>query len=139
MSPIAFDTTPQLGGVDLATTDKAYSRAIVMGLAGVIPASSADVADFYVILPFNMTLQRMKVVCKVAPTGAMTVQLRRSTNRTTPSWSDVTGFLATFTSGQQSAIVDPTDVDVNEDDLLGFSIGTGSGTNLLLEVVAKSR
>lgn len=120
-------------------TGTSGERAVTLGLAGTIPASGTDTSDFFVPLPFNMTLLRMKATCKTAPTGAMVVQLRRSTNNTTPSWSDVTGFSVTFTSSQNTAVADPSDVSVNEGDLLGFSVSTGSGTNIIVEAIGTVR
>jgi hypothetical protein len=120
-------------------TTVSAERALSMGLGGTVPATAADTADFVVQVPFNMTLKRLKATAKTGPGGAMAVQLRRSTNPTTPSYSNVTGFVATFVAGQSSAVVDPTDVDVNEGDLLNFSVSTGGGQNLLVEAIGVTR
>jgi hypothetical protein len=125
------------GGTAGATVSA--ERALSMGLGGTVPATAADTADFVVQVPFNMTLKRLKVTAKTAPGGAMAVQLRRSTNATTPSYSNVSGFVATFTASQSSAVVDPADVDVNEGDLLNFSVSTGGGQNLLVEAIGVTR
>lgn len=114
-------------------------RAITLGISGIVPATVTDGADFIVAVPFDMTLLRIKATCKVAPTGAMVPQLRLSTNATSPSWADVSGFAVTFVSGQSSAVANPTDVTVSEGNLLGLSVGTGSGTNLLVEAIGVCR
>lgn len=112
--------------------------ALMIGIAGTLAAGS-DIADFPLCVPFPMTLRRMKTMLKSGATGAMTVQLRRSTTMNPPSYSNVSGFLATYASGQTAIQVDPTDVDVNENDCLNLSIATPSGTNLLVEIIGIAR
>lgn len=116
-------------------------RALVLGKAGTIAATDADAADFPFVVPFNMTLMKMKVTMKTAPSGAMVVQLRKAaaTITTAPTYSDVSGFSVTFSASNVLAIADPTDADVGEGDFLNFSCTTGSGTNLLLALVGKLR
>jgi hypothetical protein len=126
-------------GTDYDTAWVDAERVLTLGIGGTIAGTVTDGADFIVQIPFDMTLKRIKATAKGAPTGAMVPQLRRSTNATTPSWADVSGFSVTFVSGQSSAVADPTDVNVSEGDLLGLSVGTGSGSNLLVEVVGKLR
>jgi hypothetical protein len=114
-------------------------RAMVIGKAGALPTLLNDGADFPLVVPFDMTLRRMKSICAIAPTTNMVVQLRLSTDPLTPSYSDVAGFTTTFTAAQQSATVDPDDFDVSEGDVLNLSITSGSGQNMLTEIVGVAR
>lgn len=111
----------------------------MLGIAGAIAATETDQADFLVVVPFNMTLRRMKVSVAAAVAGAMVVQLRRSTTVNPQTYSNVTGFSVTFSSGQFVQTVDPTDVDVNEGDVLNVSCTTGSGSNLLVAAIGVVR
>ena len=116
-------------------------RAILLGKGGAIQATDTNAADFPVAVPFNCTLLRMKVTMKVAPAGAMVVQLRSSANpiTTAPTYSDVSGFSVTFTGSNVLAVVDPANVNLSEGDFLNFSCTTGSGSNLLVECVVVLR
>jgi hypothetical protein len=125
-------------GITIQGTD-VMLMAIALGISGTIGGTVTDGADYPVPIPFNMTLQKMKVFCKTAPAGAMVTQLRRATSITAPTFSDVTGFATTHVASQNGAVVDPTDVDINENDVLNLSIATGSGANLLAMIVGKKR
>lgn len=124
-----------------ATQTAAPQTALSLGVAGTIPASAAaDTSDFFIIVPCAMTITRLKAVCKTAPSSNTTIQLRKSTDSGS-TWADVTGFSVTVNASALVGTADPTDTTVNEGDLLGFSVtaGGGSGTNLMLEVVAVPR
>lgn len=114
-------------------------RAMVIGKSGAIPTTLGDGVDFPLVVPFDMTLRRMKSICAEAPTTNMVVQLRLSTDAVTPSYSDVAGFTLTFVAGQQSANIDPDDADVSEGDVLNLSMTSGSGQNMLTEIVGVAR
>jgi hypothetical protein len=116
-------------------------HAFVLGKAGAIGVTETDASDFFFIVPFNCTLLRMKAVVKSAATGASAVQLRTAAGpiTSTITWGNVTGFVATFANTNFVATVDPADVNASEGDLLGFSVATGSGSNLLVEVVVVKR
>jgi hypothetical protein len=116
-------------------------RAFVLGKAGAIGATETDASDMFFIVPFDCTMLRMKAVVKTAATGAMTVQLRKATTPTNSiTWGNVSGFVCTYTgSGYFVATIDPANVNASEGDLLGFSCATGSGADLLVEVVAVLR
>lgn len=124
----------------LATTAyvDAKERALTLGKGGVIGATETNAADFPMIVPFALTMKRMKVVLNTAASGAMAVQLRKASAPGTavPSYSDVSGFLCTFANGSQIATVTPgTAILASEGDLLNFSATTGSGSNMMVEVV----
>ena len=123
----------------LATTAyvDAKERVISFGKGGAIGATETNAADFPVCVPFAVTMKRMKVTLGTACSGAMTVQLRKATSPVTtpPSYSDVANFIVTFSSGNVLAVVDPADLTAAEGDFLNFSVGTGSGANLLVEVI----
>ncbi len=116
-------------------------RGFTMGKGGSISATETNAADYPILVPYDCTLMRMKASLKTAASGAMVVTLRQSAGpiTTAPSYSDVTGFSATFSTNNVAAVVDPADVDVSEGDMLNFSCTTGSGANILLEVVVKLR
>lgn len=120
---------------------QSLERGFVLGKAGAIGATETDAADFYFICPFNATLLRMKTTLRTAASGAMTVQLRTAAGpiTSTVTWGNVSGFVTTYSASNYVAVVDPANVNVAEGDLLGFSCGTGSGTDLLVEVVAVLR
>ncbi len=125
----------------LATTAyvDAKERAFLFGKAGAIGATETNAADFPFIVPFAATMKRCKVVLGAAASGAMTVQIRKASAPGTavPSYADVTGFIATFASGSQIATFTlGTAVTTAEGDLLNFSCATGSGVNMMVEVVA---
>ncbi len=125
----------------LATTAyvDAKERAFLFGKAGVIGATETNAADFPLIVPFAITMKRMKAVLATAASGAMTVQIRKASAPGTavPSYADVTGFVGTFANGSQIATFTlGTAVTAAEGDLLNFSCATGSGVNLMVEVVA---
>ncbi len=112
-------------------------RALTMGLAGTVAATATDTADFLMVVPFNMTLRRIKASAKTAPTGAMAVQIRRSTDAGA-TYANAFGTV-TFTANTRTAASDPADLDVNEGDVLNFSVSTGSGSNLMVELVGVAR
>lgn len=114
--------------------------ALMMGRAGAIPAAtSADAADFLVIVPFNITALRLKATAKTAPTSATTMQIRRSTDGG-DSFSDAFGTVQ-LGANSKDGVSDPANLDLNEGDVLQFSVtvGGGSGTNLAVMVVGKAR
>ena len=115
-------------------------HALVMGLAGAPPtATSNDVADFYVIVPFNMTLTRLKATMKTVPSTNTTFQVRRSVD-SGASFADAFGTV-TVDASAYVGTADPGDLDVNEGDVLNFSVtvGGGSGANAAIFVVGKAR
>lgn len=112
-------------------------RVFTMGKAGTIAATETDAADFLLVVPFPCTLKRLKTSRKTA-VNASVVQIRRSTD-SGASYSNAFGS-ATFASGTALvATADPADLNVNEGDILNFSVATGGGTNLLVEVTAVPR
>lgn len=120
----------------------AYSeQAFMLAISGVISPTMADSADFNLVIPWNCTILRMKATTKAAVTGACAVKLRSAATpiTTPPAFGDVTGFTCTFANGNVLAVVDPANVDFSEGDMLGLSVTTGSGVNLLVEVVAVKR
>lgn len=136
----ADDNSTKIATTAYADTIKAllFERGLIIGKAGALPTTSTDGADTYLPLPFNMTLRRMKVTAK-SVTSSMVVQLRKSTD-SGANWSDVSNFVVTFSSGDKLKVVDPANVDLAEGDLIGLSItGAGSGSDLLVEVVAIPR
>lgn len=125
----------------LATTAyvDAKERALTLGKGGAIGATETNAADFPMIVPFAITMKRMKAVLNTAASGAMTVQLQKASAPGTavPSYSAVNGFVCTFANGSTIATITPgTAVTAAEGDLLNFSAATGSGNSLLVEVVA---
>jgi len=116
-------------------------RGLTLGKGGSILTTDTNAADYPICVPYNCTLLRMKVTLKTAASGAMVVQLRSAAGpiTTAPTYSDVTGFACTFANTRVLATVDPTDVDVSEGDFLNFSCTTGSGANMLVEVVVALR
>lgn len=116
--------------------------ALVMGRAGTIPASTAnDQADAYVVVPFDLTLLRLKVTCVTKPSGDTTIQVRRSTDSGN-SFSNAFGTVVITASGTAKMFTsDPANLDVSEGDVLNFSItgGGGSGTNVLVTVIGHKR
>jgi len=111
-------------------------HAIVMGYAGTIPGATAvDTADFAVPVPFNMTLKRIKAQSKIDVTSNTTMQIRKSTNQG-DSFSNFLGTV-TISANDKQGTGDPSDADVNEGDVLQFSItvGGGSGSNLVIQVI----
>lgn len=116
-------------------------RGFTLGKGGSILTTDTNAADYPFCVPYDCTLLRMKVVLKTAASGAMVVQLRSAAGpvTTAPSYSDVSGFTVTFANTRVLATVDPADVDASEGDVLNFSCTTGSGANLLVEVVVALR
>jgi hypothetical protein len=116
-------------------------HAAILTIGGVISPTMTDAADFYFVVPFNATLKRMKATVKAPVTGSCAVKLRSAAAAITtpPTFGDVTGFTCTFSSGNVLATVSPSTVNVGEGDFLGLSVTTGSGVNLLVEVVLVAR
>ena len=115
-------------------------HALVMGCAGIPPvATTNDIADFYLIVPFNVTLTRLKATMKTAPGANVTYQVRRSVD-SGASFANAFGTV-TINSTAKVGIADPADLDVNEGDVLNFSVtvGGGSGTNAAIFVIGKAR
>ena len=127
----AHDT---LGLATQTELDATKERALTMGKAGTISATDADAADFLLVVPFAMTLKRIKCSRKTHGSAASVVQIRRSTDNGA-SFSNAFG-TATFGSSSLVATGDPADLAVSEGDVLNFSVSTGGGTNLLVELVA---
>lgn len=143
VSKLAPGTAAQVltttSGTAVWATPTVVERAFLFGKAGAIGATETNAADFPFIVPYAATMKRVKVVTATAASGAMTVQVRKAAAPGTavPSYSDVTGFVATFANGSQIATFTlGTAVAVSEGDLLNFSAATGSGTNMMVEVVA---
>jgi len=117
-------------------------HALICGKAGAIPSATAnDQADFLVVVPFNMTWKRIKVSVLTKPSSDTTIQIRRSTN-SGESFSNAFGTCTVTASGNAKAFSsDPSDLDVDEGDVLNFSItgGGGDGTNILVEVIGVAR
>ena len=122
--------------------DAASFSAVVLGISGDIPAGpSAQAGDLPIPLPHNAVLRRMKLIAKSAVSVVKTAQLRRSTDNGN-TYADITGFIASLdpaiSGGRVATAVDPTDVDVNENDLLQISLTDGnasSGADLATIVV----
>ncbi len=145
--------TPTIGDADtsIATTGFVTNavaagggsgpRGFVMGKGGPVLTTDTNAADYPILVPYNCTLLRMKVTLKVAASGAMVVKLRKAAGpiTITPTYVDVTGFSVTFSNGNVAAAADPADVDVSEGDMMNFSCTTGSGSNILVEVVVALR
>lgn len=115
-----------------------FDQDFLIRTTGNVVTGADQNGDFVRIAPNQMTLKRMKVTLKTLAAGAMVVQLRRSTNNGT-SWVDVTGFTVTFANGAGIRTVDPTDVNINEGDWLGYSITTPSGANMEITLVGNWR
>lgn len=139
----ATTQTATVSNTTLATTAyvMAKERAFVLGKAGAIGATETDAADFLFIVPFDCTMLRMKSTLRTAASGSAAVQLRTAAGpiTNTVTWGNVASFVTTFSSGNYVAVVDPANVNASEGDVLGFSVGTGSGTDLLVEVVVVLR
>jgi hypothetical protein len=122
--------------------DVGHESALAMGQAGDIPAATTDdTADFYVTVPFDMTLLRLVGVVKTKPTSDTTIQIRRSTDDGN-SFSNAFGTVVITAAGSaKSFSSDPTDLDVDEGDVMNYSItvGGGDGTNLLVETIGVAR
>lgn len=119
--------------------DTDIEQALVIGVAGNVPAVSADVADFLMIVPFPMTLLRLKATVKTAVGADTTFQVRRSTNNGA-SFSNYFGTVQIL-NGAKAGVAAPASQDVNEGDILNLSvtIGGGSGANLALFIVGRRR
>jgi len=143
MATTAILNLSPVGFPDASEQTVAHQAALTMGVAGTIPAAAADLADFYVVVPFNMTAMRLKLVSKTAPTALTTVRVRRGVpSAGLVTFSDLSAtFEASIAANQKYVAADPVDVTLSEGDVLNFSItvGGGSGTNLMVEVVGKMR
>lgn len=122
----------------------ATQTALIVGRAAAIPASATNVQhnDFHLVVPFDLTLRRLRVACLTKPSTDTTLTLRRSTD-SGATWADVSGWTVTITSSGSAVAfsADPTDLDVVEGDVLGFRVSTGggSGTNVILEIIGSVR
>ncbi len=127
----------------LATTAyvMAKERAFILGKAGAIGATETNASDFNFCVPFNCTILRMKATLKTAASGSMIVQLRKAaaTVTTVPTFSDVSSVLVTFASTNVLATATGFSTNLGEGDFLSFSCSTGSGTDLLVELVVVLR
>jgi len=115
-------------------------HAIVIGRAGTLPAAIADdIADFYMVVPFNMTLRRLKATMKTGPGINTTFQVRRSINGG-GSFTDAFG-IVTIAAAAKVGVADPGDLDVSEGDLLNLSVrmGGNSGSNLAIFIIGVAR
>ncbi len=143
MATSAILNLSPLGFPDASQQAVAHQVALTLGVAGTIPAVSANVADFPVVVPFNMTAMRLKLISKTAPTALTTVRVRRGVpSAGLVTFSDLSAtFEASIAANQQYVATDPADVTLTEGDILNFSItvGGGSGTNLLVEVIGQMR
>lgn len=121
----------------LAYQDGVPETALVIGLAGEIPSATADdQADFYMVVPFDMVVKRLKATAATAPSTNTELTLRRSTDNGA-TFSTVTGRTVTINNGDHLGENDVTDQNVNQGDILNFSVtsGGGSGENLALFVI----
>lgn len=130
-------TTAYVDGAKGIGAERHFVIGVAGGLSGV---SGVQAADFYFPVPYNSTIKRMKAVCRTAPTAAMTVQLRKSTNAGT-SFADISGFIVTYTTGGEFVQnVDPADANISEDDLLSVTLGgTQGGADLMCTLVIVPR
>ena len=124
-----------------AYADVAGERHFIVGQAGTISASETDLMDFVFVVPYNCTAIRMKAACQVAPTGAMSVQMRKSSAAGTATWSNLTNFVVSWTANQLAAAgtTPASPINLTEGDFLGASVSTGSGTNLAVILVVRPR
>ncbi len=140
---VATTQTATDSSTKVATTAyvMAKEHAFCFGKAGAIGATETDAADFPFCVPFNCTILRMKATLKTAATGAMIVQLRKAaaTVTTVPTYSDVSSVLVTFANTFVLATATGFSTSLTEGDFLGFSCSTGSGTNLMVELVVTLR
>jgi len=114
-------------------------QSMVAGRAGTVPAALAnDVADFLVVVPFNITLFRLKATMLTAPAVPTTIQIRRSTN-SGASFADAFG-IVTIAAAAKVGTSAPSQLAVNEGDIMNISIaaGGGSGTNLAVFMIGRS-
>ena len=115
-------------------------HALVLGAAGTMPsATTSDIADFFLIVPFDMTLKRLKASLSTAPSSNTTFQMRRSVN----SGSTFANAFGTVVINSSAFVgtADPADLNVDEGDVLNVSVtvGGGSGDNLALHVIGVAR
>lgn len=140
---VATTQTATDSSTKVATTAyvMAKEHAFVLGKAGAIGATETDASDFFFCVPFNCTILRMKATLKTAASGSMIVQLRKAaaTVTTLPTFSDVSTVLVTFASTNVLATATGFSTNLGEGDFLGFSCSTGSGTDLLVELVVVLR
>ncbi len=140
---VATTQTATDSSTKLATTAyvMAKERAFVLGKAGAIGATETNASDFNFCVPFDCTILRMKATLKTAATGSMIVQLRKAaaTVTTLPTFSDVSSVLVTFASTNVLATATGFSTNLGEGDFLSFSCSTGSGTDLLVELVVVLR
>ncbi len=140
---VAGGASGLMSGADKSKLDSLPStieHALVMGVAGTPPASpAADAADFLVIVPFNMTLTRLKATMETAPSADLTVQIRRSTDNGV-TFGDFLGTV-TVSNGAKVGTADPANSDVSEGDILNCSVTAGgnSGSNLAVFVIGQVR
>jgi hypothetical protein len=118
--------------------DTDVEQAMVMGVAGTLPAAAAaDCADFLMIVPFGITLLRLKATVKTAVSSATTIQIRRSTD----NGATFANYFGTVQIAQnaKTGVAAPVAAAVSEGDVLNFSItvGGGSGTNLMVEAIGR--
>ncbi len=117
-------------------------HSLILGQSGTIPAATTnDVADFLVTIPFDMTLTRIKGVVKTKPSSNTTFQIRRSTNDGDTFANFFGTVVITAAGAAKSFSADPADLDVNEGDVFNYSVtvGGGDGSNALVEIIGVAR
>ena len=126
----------------LGTVEIGHESALAIGQAGAIPsATTNDVADFLLTVPYDMTLLRIVGTVKTKPTSNTTFQVRRSTNDG-DTFSNAFGTVVITAAGNaRSFSANPADLDVDEGDVLNYSVtvGGGDGTNALVEIIGVAR
>jgi len=127
-----------IGVANVDPTSALLAHGITLGQGGTIPPTESDAADFLAVVPFAMTLTGLYVTVKAAVSTTMAVQLRRSSDFGV-TFTNVSGFVATFSIGARLASVLPTGVNVSSGDILNFSVSSGSGTNMLVTASGVAR
>lgn len=106
--------------------------AVTFGVATLVGA--ANQTDFYMPIPWNMIATSMYATIVGVP-GSTAIQLRKYVGGV---WSDVAGFaIASWASNLGS--ISPTPVNLDAGTILGATIATPSGTNLVVSVIGTSR
>jgi hypothetical protein len=106
-------------------------QALAVGRAGIPPAATAaDVADFLVVVPYQMEALELRATLLLAPAALTRVQMRRSADGGN-TWVDHFGFVD-IPAGARKGMNTPPPAVWNEGDLVNFSVvsGGGSGENL---------
>lgn len=133
-----FQEHQKIENISADALDSSLKTGFTVGKSGTIPATAADTATAPAAVPFDMTVQFLKVVRVAHGSAATAVQPRLSTDDGN-SYSNVLEVITFGATSFKQELTLATEVDLNEGEMFNFSVSSGGGETIVLYVLGKVR